>query len=65
MSRLQREMEAKQAAMHSMSQHSALRQRYDDKLLQLRQERDELERERVDLLQKLEALQQASGRPGP
>ena len=61
LSRLQAEMEAKQAAMHSMSQHSALRQAYDGRLHDLQEQRDELQRERAELMQKLESLQAASG----
>ena len=67
LARLERELDAKQAAMLSMSQHSALKQAYNQQLHTLQQERDELQRERLDLLQKLESLQAASGvrRQGP
>lgn len=35
--------------------------RYDERLLDLQQQRDELQRERADLMSKLESLQHASG----
>ncbi len=35
--------------------------RYDERLIDLQQQRDELQRERSDLMRKLEALQHASG----
>ena len=64
MARLQVEMEAKQAAMQSMSGHAVLKQKYDEKLVDLQAQRDELQRERYELQQKLEALQHASGATG-
>ena len=56
-------LQAKQVAMQSMSEHAALKQRYDERLLELRQHLQELEQERLELLQKLESLHHASGGP--
>ena len=64
MARLQHDMEAKQAAMQSMSGHAVLKQKYDERLVDLQAQRDELQRERRELQQKLEALQHASGAAG-
>ncbi|KAL4427717.1 hypothetical protein ABPG75_001806 [Micractinium tetrahymenae] len=57
---LMQQLQAKQAAMQSMTEHSALKQRYDERLLELRQHLQELEQERCELLHKLESLQHAS-----
>ncbi len=44
-----------------MADHAALKHRYDEKLVELAQQRDELQRERRELLAKLDALMHASG----
>ncbi len=61
LTQLMQQLQAKQAAMQSMSEHAALKQRYDERLLELRQHLQELEQERLELLRKLESLQHASG----
>lgn len=63
LTQLMQQLQAKQAAMQSMSEHAALKQRYDERLLELRQHLQELEQERLELLQKLESLHHASGGP--
>jgi hypothetical protein len=59
--RLERQLEAKTAAVQSMSAHSVIKQSYNEHIRQLQREKDELERERLELIKKMQQLQHASG----